>query len=122
MSVKTLGVYSAAFIGFLSLPAAALADPLFPTFVLAPVSATEFSEIETADTPEAPPILDSALSIAFLETDDLDIAEDPIADRSYGASDGWERAPTARRSIAELRESFETGDVPQFTLTRFVTD
>ena len=116
MSFKSLFAAGAA-MGLLAAPATALAEPLFPSLVLAPLSAADKAEIAPQVDQRADAGFDAGLTPAFIPVGGLDIVEDPL----YAAETDWRPAPGARRSIAEMRESFETGDTPQITITRFST-
>ena len=117
MFLRTLRAAGLALIGLVAVPGFAAADPTFPTFVLAPLSAAELSELEHGAAPKVTLGLDTALDAAFAQSDDVDIAEAPL----NAALPEWDEAPRGR-GIAELREEFETGDTPQFRLTGFSTD
>ena len=108
MLVKTLRAACLAAIGLVAFSGAAAADPVFQTFVLTPLSASELSDLEHGAAPRITP--------SFIDINDVDIAESPV---SAGQID-WREAPRSR-GIAEMREQFETGDTPLFQITRFST-
>lgn len=118
MPTKTLRAVLFSAIGFLGVAGAAQADPMFPSLALAPLSAAELADLDRGYAPRDTDGFGSAVAAAFPQINDDDIVEAPVAT----ASDEWRDAPRARPGIAEMRERFETGDTPQFLLTRFTTE
>ena len=118
MLTKSFRAVFFAVTGLAAAASAAQADPMFPSFALAPLSAAELEDLERAAPTREAPLFDSAVAAAFPQISDDDIVEAPVAASTLE----WDDAPRARPGIAEMRERFETGDTPQFLLTRFVTE